>query len=92
MGGDQHLVFIAPHPLCQFYPKLVAQLRGDLTGFETLVGVVGHVTACLAKPLLDHLHFLKSGIPVTVHAGDKHGPFLALNGLFLVDGVMENLL
>ena len=92
MGGDQYLVLVAPHPFCQFYPEPVAQLRGDFTGFETLVGVVGHVTARLAKPLLDRLHFLESGVPVAVHAGDEHGPFLALNGLFLVGGIMENFL
>ena len=68
VGGDKYLVLVAPHPFCQFHPEPMAQLRGDFTGLEALVGMVGHVTACLAKPLLDRLHFLKSGIPVTVHA------------------------
>ena len=92
MGGDQYLVIIAPHPLCQFHAESVAQLRGDLAGLEALISMVGHIAARLAKPLLDRLHFLKSGVPVAVHAGDKHGPFLALNGLFLVGSVVENLL
>ena len=84
------MVFIAPHPLCQFHPKLVAQLRGNFAGFEALIGMIGHITARLTEPLLDRLHFLKSGVPVTVHAGDKHGAFLTLNGLFLVGGVVED--
>ena len=90
VGCDKHLIFIAPHPLCQLHSEPVAQLRGDFTGFEALIGVIGHVTARFAKPLFDCLHFLKSGVPVAVYAGDEHGPFLALNGLFLVGGVMEN--
>ena len=91
VGGDKYLILVPPHPLCQFYPKLVAQLRGDFTGFETLVGVISHVTARLAKPLFYRLHFLKSGVPVAVYAGDEHGPFFTLNGLFLVGGVVEHI-
>ena len=90
VGGDQHLVFIAPHPLCQLHAESMAKLRGDLTGLKALVGVVGHVTARLTEPLFGRLHFLESGAPVAVHAGDEHGPFLAFNGLFLVSGVVEN--
>lgn len=92
VNGDQYLVFVAPHPLCQFYPQPVAQLRGNFSGLKALVGVVGHIAARLAKPLLDRLHLLKGGVPITVHAGDEHGPFRPLNGLFLVGGVVENLL
>ena len=91
MGGDQYLILVPPHPLCQFHTELVAQPRGDFTGFKALIGVIGHVAARLAESLLDRLHFLKSGVPVAVHAGDKHGPFFTLNGLFLVGGVVEHI-
>ena len=92
VSGDQYLVFIAPHPLCQLHAEPVAQLRGDFTGLETLVSVIGYIAARFAKPLFYRLHFLKSGVPVTVYAGDEHGLFFALNGLFPVGGVMENIL
>ena len=74
VSGDQYLVFVAPHPLCQLYPQPVAQLRGNFSGLKALLGVVGHIAARLAKPLLDRLHLLKGGVPITVHAGDEHGP------------------
>ena len=70
--------------------SLLEEERGE--GFQIEDGVVGHIAARLAKPLLDRLHLLKGGVPITVHAGDEHGPFRPLNGLFLVGGVVENLL
>lgn len=73
MGRNKHLILIAPHLLSQFNPQLVAQLRGYFSGHETLVGVVGYVAACLAKPLFYRLHFLKCCVP-----GNEHRLFCPL--------------
>ena len=81
MWGDEYQVLVATHfNTGTFHNHFVVNS----------VGLWNGITARLTEPLFGRLHFLESGAPVAVHAGDEHGPFLAFNGLFLVSGVVEN--
>ena len=71
MGGNQHLVFLAPQCLCQLQPDLVGHFRGGLAGGKALVAVVGYGAFLLAEPLFDGDHLISGGGGAAIHPGHK---------------------
>ena len=89
VGGDQHLVAVAPHAPGQFHAQLMTELRADLTGLEALVSVVGHVPIGLAEARLHGLHLPEGAAGGAVDAGDVQGLLFALFGLLGIGRVVE---
>ena len=96
MGGNQHLVFLAPQCLCQLQPDLVGHFRGGLAGGKALVAVVGYGAFLLAEPLFDGNHLIAGGGGAAIHPGHKplhDGHILIvhrnLSRFLLLDGIFD---
>ena len=91
VGGDQHLVLVAPHSFCKFNAEFVCKLRCNLACFETLICVISHIAGSLIKAFLHRNHFRKSGVGVAIYACDIHHFFFAGYGFPLVTCIMKCL-
>ena len=61
VGGDDHLIAVAPEPGRQLYADLVRQFGRDLAGGKGLIAVIGHRAALFAEPLFHRQHFVTGG-------------------------------
>ena len=71
MGGDQHLIFLAPQLPGQLYADLMGQFRCSLTGGKGLIPMIGDDTVLLAEALLDCQHLIPCRCGQTVDAADQ---------------------
>ena len=85
VSGDYNLIFITPHLLCGFHSDFVCFLRCDLTGFETLIPMVGNIPTHFAKLFLGGDHRPVWVILGAVDGADIH--FFV--GLFIVLGIAQ---
>ena len=93
MGGNQHLIFVSPHLSGKFNTELVALLRRDLAGHETLISMIRNVlSAGLSETLLHVPHFLKSGFHFAVDAGYGMELFAFRHDFLLVGSVFDDVL
>ena len=96
VGGNDHLIAVAPKPGRQLYANLMRQLRRGLAGGKGLIAVVGHRAILLAKPLFHCKHFITGGSGRAVNARHKTVKRCAvLAARFLrflrIDGVADHI-
>lgn len=60
MGGNQHLIFLAPQLPDQLHTDLMGHLRCSLTGGKGLIPMIGDDTVLLAEALLDCQHLTRA--------------------------------
>ena len=58
VGGDDHLIAVAPKPGRQFHADLMRQFGRGLAGGKGLIAVIGHRAVLLAEPLFHRQHFI----------------------------------
>lgn len=71
MGGNQHLIFLAPQLPDQLHTDLMGHLRCSLTGGKGLIPMIGDDTVLLAEALLDCQHLIPCRCGQTVDAADQ---------------------
>ena len=71
VGGDDHLIAVAPKPGRQLYADLMRQFGRGLAGSKGLVAVIGHRAVLLAEPLFYRQHFITGGGGRAVDARHK---------------------
>ena len=71
MGGNQHLIFLAPQLPGQLHANLMGQFRCSLTGGKGLIPMIGDDTVLLAEALLDCQHLIPCRCGQTVDAADQ---------------------
>ena len=96
VGGDDHLIAVAPEPGRQFHADLMGQFGRGLAGSEGLITVVGHCAVLLAEPLFHRQHFITGGGGRAVdarHEAVERCAVLAVRFLcFLgIDGVADHI-
>ena len=96
VGGDDHLIAVAPKPGRQLYADLMRQLRRGLSGGKGLIAVIGHRAVLLAEPFLHRQHFVTGGGGRAVDA--RHEAVercVVLTACFLrffrIDGVADHI-
>ena len=72
MRGNQHFVFISPHPPCRFHTQCVSFLGRDFFSIEALKPVITGIAAELAVSFLCSRHPLIRLLPWTVESGYVH--------------------
>ena len=72
MGGNEHLIFIAPHAPCRFHAQCVSFLGRDFFSIEALESVITGIAAELAISFLCSRHPLIRLLPGTVESGYVH--------------------
>jgi hypothetical protein len=72
MGGNEYLVFIAPHASCCFHAYSVSFLGRDLFSIEALKPVITGIPAELAISFLCSRHPLIRLLPRAVESGYVH--------------------
>ena len=90
MGGDQHLIVLAPQLPRQLQAELMALPGRHLAGKKALIGVIGRIAALLAELLFDRDHLLIGTLRVAVDAGDK-AHVLVADSFLLAAGVVKRL-
>ena len=96
VGGDDHLIAVAPEPGRQLYADLMRQFRRGLAGGKGLITMVGHRAVLLAEPLFHRQHFVTGSGGRTVDARHKAMEWCAvLTVRFLcflrIDGVTDHI-
>ena len=92
VGGDDHLIAVAPKPRRQLYADLMCQFRRGLAGGKGLIAVIGHRAVLLAEPLFHRQHFITGGGRRAVDARHKTVKRCAVLVRFLrIDGVADHI-
>ena len=71
VGGDDHLIAVAPKPSRQLYADLMRQFWRGLAGSKGLITVIGHRAVLLAEPFLHRQHLVTGGGGRAVDARHK---------------------
>ena len=71
MGGNQHLIFLAPQLPGQLHADLMGQFRRSLTGGKGLIPMIGNDAVLLAEALLDRQHLIPCRCGQAVDAADQ---------------------
>ena len=72
MGGNEHLIFIAPHAPCRFHAQCVSFLGRDLFTIEALKPVITGIPSELSVSFFRRRHPFIRLLPWAVESGYVH--------------------
>ena len=71
MGGNQHLIFLAPQLSGQLHADLMGQFRCSLTGGKGLIPMIGNDAVLLAETFFGRQHLIPCRCGQAVDAADQ---------------------